>query len=206
MAVEAPAAEDEPDAPEPVSFEIVYEDEHLLVVTSPRAWSRTRRRAPRPTLAEALAPLAAAAPIPSGPGSCTAWTATLRAARGGALRRGSRRAPADDEGARGHPEYTALVRVTRRRQRHDRRAHRPRPRNRTVMSTRTDRARSAVTHFEVLERLPRTALLRVRSKRAARTRSAHLAAIEHPVVGDPQYGAGAAAGSAWSASSCMPQN
>ena len=34
--------------------------------------------------------------------------------------------------------------------------------NRTVMSTRTDRARSAVTHFEVVERLPRTALLRVR--------------------------------------------
>ena len=34
--------------------------------------------------------------------------------------------------------------------------------NRTVMSTRTDRAREAVTHFEVVERLPRTALLRVR--------------------------------------------
>ena len=34
--------------------------------------------------------------------------------------------------------------------------------NRTVMSTRTDRAREAVTHFELLERLPRTALLRVR--------------------------------------------
>jgi 23S rRNA pseudouridine1911/1915/1917 synthase len=60
---------------------------------------------------------------------------------------------------------------------------------RTLVSTRSDRPREAVTHFEVIERLPATTLLRVNLE-TGRTHQirAHLAAIGHPVCGDPQYG------------------
>jgi 23S rRNA pseudouridine1911/1915/1917 synthase len=60
---------------------------------------------------------------------------------------------------------------------------------RTRHSTDTDAPREAVTHFEIAEALPATTLLRVRLE-TGRTHQirVHLLAIGHPVAGDPEYG------------------
>jgi 23S rRNA pseudouridine1911/1915/1917 synthase len=60
---------------------------------------------------------------------------------------------------------------------------------RTAVSTRTDRPRSARTHFEQLEALPLTTHLRIHLE-TGRTHQirAHMQAIGHAICGDPLYG------------------
>ena len=58
-----------------------------------------------------------------------------------------------------------------------------------LMSIDSDHAREARTHFEIERMLPTSTLLRL-TLETGRTHQirVHLAAIGHPVCGDPQYG------------------
>ena len=129
--------------------DLLVVDKPAGVVTHPAPGHRG------PTLAEALA-AAAGGPDPERPGivhrldrdtsGLMSWPRpAAHAALAAQLR--AREIAARVPGARGGPPG--------RRERDHRRPDRARPRPPHVVSTRTDRPRSAVTHFEVLERLPR---------------------------------------------------
>ena len=182
------------EAPARVSFEVVYEDDDLLVVDKPAGARDPPGARPLADHARggAARPGGRRATTPSGRASCTGSTATPRACSWWR----SRRRPHAELRARcsrareiergylalvaGHPDAasgTIDAPLGRDRARRD------------VVSTRTARGRAAVTHFSVREPLPRTALLDVRLE-TGRTHQirAHLAAIGHPVCGDPRYG------------------
>ena len=188
--IEPPAGDLEEHAP----YAIAYEDDDLMVVDKPAGVVvHPAAGHPTGTLSQALAARGAAGGDPWRPGIV-------------------HRLDRDTSGllvvAKSEPVHRALQQLIRRREmervylalvtgRPDARSGtidapigRGR-RDRKLHSVATDRPRSALTHFEVEEQLPRTSLLRLRLE-TGRTHQirVHLAAIGHPVCGDPQYGGG----------------
>jgi len=190
---DSPEASIAPDPDAPVAaFAVAYEDEHLIVVDKPAGVVVH----PAPghsagTLAHAL--------LERGAAGGDAW-------RPGIVHRLDRDTSGLMVVARSEEAHRRLQSLVRRREL-DRRyltlvVGRPRSRRGRIeapigrdrrdplrRSLDTDSPREAITHFELVELLPRHALLDVRLE-TGRTHQirVHLAAIDLPVAGDPVYG------------------
>ena len=181
-----------PAADPKVTFAVAFEDEHLLVVDKPAGLVVHPARGHRTgTLSQALAGRAAGGDDPYRAGIVHRLdrdtSGLLVVAKSDEVHRALKALLA----ARGlHREYLTLVdgRPPARtgtidapigRHRHER----------VLMSIDTDEPREARTHFEIERLLPRATLLRVvlDTGRTHQIR-VHMAAIDHPVCGDPQYG------------------
>jgi 23S rRNA pseudouridine1911/1915/1917 synthase len=179
--------------PQPATVKVVFEDEHLLVVDKPAGLTVHPGAGPRSrTLAGQLLTLGArGGDDPDRPGI---------------VHRLDRETSGLLVAARSEQVHAALQDAIRRREveRHYLALVRGRPRSRTGRidapigrdrrdptrrSLDSDEPRAAVTHFEIQETLAEHALLDVRLE-TGRTHQirVHLAAIDLPISGDPQYG------------------
>jgi 23S rRNA pseudouridine1911/1915/1917 synthase len=188
----APAPEALPSAGESAPYTVAFEDDHLLVVDKPAGVVVHPARGHRTgTLAQALTDRAAGGDEPWRAGIVHRLdrdtSGLLVVAKSDEVHRALKLMLAE-RGLR--REYIALVQghPPARTGTIDAPIGRDR-RDRVLMSIDTDDPREARTHFEIERLLPRVALIRVvlDTGRTHQIR-VHMAAIGHPVCGDPQYG------------------
>jgi 23S rRNA pseudouridine1911/1915/1917 synthase len=181
-----------------VTFGVPYEDDHLLIVDKPAGLVVHPARGHRTgTLAQALAGRAAGGEDPYRAGIVHRLdrdtSGLLVVAKSDEVHRALKALLAARKLRR---EYLTLVegRPPARTGTIDAPIGRDRS-DRVLMSIDTDEPREARTHFEIERMLPAATLLRVvlDTGRTHQIR-VHMAAIEHPVCGDPQYGTGGAYG------------